>query len=113
MTRRTEFTRKTLRQGFERAHGCCEKCKATLKKGEGEGDHILPAELGGTNELANLQILCRVCHAEKTAQDVRRIRKGDRQRDKASGAVKPKGWQKPVKEQRTTKAGLPPRRLYQ
>jgi 5-methylcytosine-specific restriction protein A len=110
---RVEFPRKIKAEVIARAKGCCEKCAAVLKKGEAQIDHILPLELGGESKAANGQLLCKVCHAEKTAQDVRRIRKGDRQRDKASGAVKPKGWQKPVKEQRTTKAGLPPRRLYQ
>jgi 5-methylcytosine-specific restriction endonuclease McrA len=31
-----------------------------------EVDHILPRELGGTNELANLRTLCVGCHADVT-----------------------------------------------
>jgi len=111
--KRANFTRKTLRQGYLRALGCCEKCGAVLKSGEGEGDHIVPADNGGTNDLANLQILCRVCHAEKTANDIKGMRKAERARDKASGAIKPKSsLAKPDKPQRTGKPKLPPRQLY-
>jgi 5-methylcytosine-specific restriction protein A len=110
MAKRLNFTRKTLRHGYERAHGCCEKCKATLKKGEGEGDHILPAELGGTNDLSNLQILCRVCHKESR----RRSCRAERARDKATGAVRAKSALSRPKEQKPQgKASLPPRRLFQ
>ena len=83
---RQEFPRKVLAQGFLRAGGCCEKCHARLKTGESEGDHILPCALGGDNSLENLQILCKVCHKEKTKNDVRSVRKADRQRDKYTGA---------------------------
>ena len=86
---RREFTRKIKQSAIERAAGHCEKCKAVLKPHEAEVDHILPDVLGGEPILANAQVLCRVCHAEKSAIDVRRTRKADRQRDKASGAVRP------------------------
>lgn len=88
--RRREFTRKVRQAAIERAAGHCEKCRAVLKPGEAEVDHILPDILGGEPVLANAQVLCRVCHSEKTAGDIRRTRKADRQRDKASGAIKPK-----------------------
>jgi 5-methylcytosine-specific restriction endonuclease McrA len=87
--RANNFSRKTRREASDRADGCCEGCGARLKKGEGECDHILPAELGGEPVLSNAQWLCRMCHADKTADDIRRIRKADRMRDKASGAWKP------------------------
>ena len=110
---RANFTRKTLRQGYLRAHGCCEKCGAALKQGEGEGDHIVPADNGGGNDLANLQILCRVCHAEKTVKDVKGMRKAERARDKASGAMRSKTtFARAEKPQRTGKPKLPPRRMY-
>ncbi|WP_366142407.1 HNH endonuclease signature motif containing protein [uncultured Roseibium sp.] len=88
---RLEFTRKTRAKAFERASGRCEKCSAKLKTGEAEYDHILPAELEGDNDLQNCQVLCRICHREKTTRDVQGIRKADRQRDSFSGAKKPKG----------------------
>ena len=34
-----------------------------------EVDHILPLSEGGTNDLDNLQGLCKSCHSKKTARD--------------------------------------------
>lgn len=90
MSKRMEFTHKVKAQIIARANGKCEKCSATLKTGEGEVDHILPCALGGEATVANGRLLCRVCHVEKTADDIRRVRKSDRQRDKSTGAVRPK-----------------------
>ncbi|UVC14755.1 HNH endonuclease [Mesorhizobium onobrychidis] len=87
---RREFSRKVKQAALARAAGKCEKCTAALKPREGEVDHILPDILGGEPVLANAQVLCSVCHAEKTADDIRRTRKADRARDKASGAIRPK-----------------------
>jgi len=108
---RKEFTRKIRTAAIERAAGHCEKCKAALKKGEGEVDHILPDVLGGEPVLANAQVLCQQCHAEKTANDIRRTRKADRQRDKNNGAIKPssKLSTKDKQPKRLTKQ-LPPRK---
>lgn len=94
---RIEFSRKVRRRIIERAQGKCEKCGAVLKPGAGEIDHILAAELGGEATPANGRLLCKVCHLAKTADDVRRIRKADRQRDKHIGAMKPsaRGLKKP------------------
>lgn len=98
---------------MERANGHCEKCKAVLKVGEGEVDHILPDVLGGKPVLANAQVLCRVCHAQKTADDIRRTRRADRQRDKHSGAMRSRskltgpGFQYPRKKPLIDKSALP------
>lgn len=86
---RMEFSRKVRRAIIERAAGCCEQCKAKLKTGEGEVDHILPDALGGEPTVANGRLICRVCHLAKTASDIQRIRKADRQRDRANGAIRP------------------------
>lgn len=84
---RRDFPRKVKAQAILRANGCCEKCSAKLKVGEAEVDHVLPDALGGEPVLGNAEVLCRVCHAEKTAGDISRIRKADRQRDRHSGAL--------------------------
>jgi len=89
--KRLEFSRKILAASHARAAGRCEKCGAALKVGEGEGDHILPAALGGEPTLANLQILCTPCHREKSANDIKGIRKADRARDRQTGALRAKG----------------------
>lgn len=119
---RKEFTRKVKAQAALRANGKCEGCSAVLKAGEAEYDHVLPDQLGGEPTLANCQVLCRVCHrgpGGKTANDIRQIRKSDRQRDKATGAVRPAGKIKspgfPVAEKAESRSAktMPPRRaLY-
>jgi 5-methylcytosine-specific restriction protein A len=85
---RREFSRKIRASVALRAGGCCEACGAKLKVGEGEYDHILPDQLGGEPTAENCSLVCRVCHRAKTATDVGRIRKGDRQRDRHTGAMK-------------------------
>jgi 5-methylcytosine-specific restriction endonuclease McrA len=32
-------------------------------------DHIIPLTWGGTNSLANLQLLCKLCHNKKTRRE--------------------------------------------
>lgn len=115
---RREFPRKVKHAAITRAAGRCEKCQAALKPREGEVDHILEDALGGEPVLANAQVLCSVCHKEKTAERIVKIRKADRQRDKASGAVRPAGklrgpaFAKPDKHERVGKTPLPPRNLF-
>jgi 5-methylcytosine-specific restriction endonuclease McrA len=116
MTARLEFPRKVKTAIIARANGKCEACRAVLKPGEGEVDHILPCALGGKPEAANGRLICTVCHKAKTASDIGSIRKADRQRDKASGAIRPKAKIRsvgfPTKE-RTPKKSLSPRRIYE
>lgn len=84
---RRDFPRKIKAQAILRANGCCEKCSAKLKVGEAEVDHVLPDALGGEPVLSNAEVLCSHCHKAKTGDDVRRIRKADRQRDRHTGAL--------------------------
>ena len=84
---RLEFPGKVREKAALRAGGRCEKCGGVYTKPE--FDHILPDALGGKPELANCMVLCRQCHKEKTAQDVKRIRKADRQRRASLGANAP------------------------
>lgn len=114
MAKRLEFPRKIRAAVIARAAGKCEKCAAAVKPGAFQIDHILEAAYGGEAVLANAQLLCLPCHAEKTAHGVRAMRKAERARDKASGAIeRGKKWQKAPKEKPSGKAGLPPRRLFQ
>lgn len=117
---RLEFSRKTKAAIILRAAGKCEACSAVLKTGEGEVDHILPCQLGGEPTIANGRLICRPCHVEKTANDIRAIRKSDRQRDKATGAIKPAGdiksrgfAQSDKAAKRVQRPSLPPRQLFQ
>lgn len=111
---RREFARKIKAAAIKRAAGKCEKCQAALKPREAEVDHILPDVLGGEPVLANARVLCSQCHKEKTADDIRRTRKADRQADKASGAIKPKGGiaSRPKAPKLPGKPPLPPRRMF-
>ena len=84
---RKEFPRKVKAAAHLRAAGKCEGCGAKLKAREGEVDHKKEAGDDGNPTLENAQVLCRVCHAEKTAAYVKRRRKAERVRDKATGAL--------------------------
>jgi 5-methylcytosine-specific restriction enzyme A len=44
----------------------CKKCKNKLSAWF-EVDHVIRLENGGSNEITNLEALCRECHGEKTA----------------------------------------------
>lgn len=119
MTDRLEFSRKTKAIIIARAAGKCEKCFAVLKPGEGQVDHVLPCALGGEPTIANGRLICRPCHVEKTATDIRSIRKADRARDKSTRAIAPKqkirGPGFPVSEKsasRSPKQSLGYRALY-
>ena len=87
---RLEFSGKTRDQAAARAAGHCEACGLPFGGARPEYDHILPAAYGGLPTLANCRVLCRSCHAAKTATDVRGIRKADRQRKAGVGAARPK-----------------------
>lgn len=120
MSARQEFSRRTRAAVFLRAMGCCEACGARLKTGEGEIDHILPCALGGEATLENARLICRVCHRDKSASDIKVVRKADRQRDKYTGAsakpsrIRSRGFEKPPAQRRASSPlakQLPPRRM--
>lgn len=46
----------------------CNQCKKCIKK-HFEIDHIMPLAQGGSNDIENLQILCKGCHQEKTRNE--------------------------------------------
>lgn len=50
-----------VRDGYK-----CLECGATNKDEKLEVDHIIPVAHGGTDELENLQTLCRVCNLAKS-----------------------------------------------
>lgn len=45
----------------------CAKCGKKLRKGDADIDHILPQKYGGSNNLRNLQCLCKHCNRSKQA----------------------------------------------
>lgn len=88
MTRRPDhiLPRKAIRkrikaEAWEQADGRCQGCGIALHGGDYEFDHCTPVALGGENTVENIQVLCTVnlCHQKKSAEDVARIAKADRQ----------------------------------
>lgn len=53
----------------ERPRMCAECHRHGLVRIGEELDHIVPLWKGGSNDPANLQWLCKPCHAEKTARE--------------------------------------------
>ena len=51
--------------------GICPLCDKALESTIMDADHITPISLGGTNELSNLQLLHKECHANKTDREQR------------------------------------------
>lgn len=49
----------------------CQVCK---RFGKMEVDHIIPSHKGGSNELDNLQAICKDCHIDKTEKEMYALR---------------------------------------
>lgn len=59
-----------VRAGVLAASPLCVACEAAgVTRLATEVDHVVPLHRGGSNALANLQGLCRECHATKTATE--------------------------------------------
>jgi hypothetical protein len=110
LSARREFSRKLRREIVDRARNdagniVCEGCGLILGRKPYEIDHIIPEALIVNNAppltAEDGQLLGKACcHRggnNKTAGDVQRIRKSDRQRDKHTRAMKPspRGFRKP------------------
>jgi ATP adenylyltransferase len=54
---------------LKRAHFLCELCGISADQKALEVDHILPRNKGGSDEIANLQVLCYSCNAMKRDTD--------------------------------------------
>ncbi len=50
---------------FERDRYCCQSCSQTHLQTELTIDHIIPLAKGGSNDISNLQTLCRRCNSRK------------------------------------------------
>jgi len=56
---------------WEEQGGRCLSCNQEISIEQGEIDHIVPFSLGGGNEMANVQLLCRACNRKKGNRDVK------------------------------------------
>lgn len=52
-------------QVWDRDGGVCQHCGVTCNGGDWHADHIIPLSKLGTNDLANLQVLCSRCNQQK------------------------------------------------
>jgi 5-methylcytosine-specific restriction endonuclease McrA len=69
---------------LDRDMGMCRYCGAAAT----EVDHILPVSRGGGSHMANLQALCRRCHATKTARvDSKPTQRRQRPRERHPGEI--------------------------
>ena len=60
----------SVRYEVLRRAGCrCEACGVSSKDMQIDVDHIVPRARGGTNDLSNLQALCRECNSQKRDRD--------------------------------------------
>ena len=68
--KRQIFTKKErLELWKSKANNQCERCKLFVKRDEFEIDHIRPIATGGSNDISNLQIVCKGCHRIKTSDE--------------------------------------------
>ena len=61
------FTRRDVERIYRQQRGMCACCKGKLGT-KFERDHIIPLALGGTNDPANIQLLCKRCNQNKAAK---------------------------------------------
>jgi len=66
--KRIKFS-KQQRQEILNNQICCQHCGTELKYKEMQIDHITPLSAGGSNDLDNLQVLCRGCHFVKSKDE--------------------------------------------
>lgn len=60
---------------FQRDHYQCRICGKTEKQTALEVDHIVPIANAGSNDLSNLQTLCRRCNQQKKHHFDQRFRR--------------------------------------
>jgi 5-methylcytosine-specific restriction protein A len=66
---RVKFTKNQKEKIIKNFNYQCNICKCCLKKQPFEIDHIRALSNGGTNEMKNLQPLCKACHLVKTSDE--------------------------------------------
>jgi 5-methylcytosine-specific restriction enzyme A len=69
ITGRIKFTKEFKEMVLEKSEKKCAGCQCCLESKKYDIDHIKPLASGGTNEIDNLQALCKACHRDKTANE--------------------------------------------
>ncbi|MCL2163733.1 MAG: DEAD/DEAH box helicase family protein [Oscillospiraceae bacterium] len=66
-----ELTEEMKRQVFARDNYICLCCGKERRRGVRLNvDHIRPVSMGGTNDISNLQTLCRLCNTKKSVNEI-------------------------------------------
>jgi 5-methylcytosine-specific restriction enzyme A len=65
-SKRIALSPDVIQEVLQRQEGVCVMCKSVTKL---QIDHIRPLANGGTNDLSNLQGLCKTCHREKSQDE--------------------------------------------
>jgi 5-methylcytosine-specific restriction protein A len=66
---RIHFSKDFKQLVLDKTKNKCEKCECCLKGKKYDIDHVRPLSNGGTNELNNLQVLCKSCNQDKSANE--------------------------------------------
>lgn len=95
-TPRKAMTRARAAKIFLRENGCCYLCRRKLRVGvdKYEIEHPDPLALGGSDDDADLRVVCIECHKPKTKQDAADKAQRDRTVTSAwEGRAKKSKWQ--------------------
>ena len=69
-TPRVRFDKDFRKKLFKDSGKCCQICKDVMKMSDNyEIDHIKALANGGSNDVSNLQVLCKGCHHNKTKDE--------------------------------------------
>jgi 5-methylcytosine-specific restriction endonuclease McrA len=86
LTKRTTITPKRRAEVFRDAGGICHLCSRKIAPGEPwDVEHPKAIGLGGADDKTNWLPAHKDCHAGKSREDIRIMRKADRQMKKAIG----------------------------
>lgn len=89
--KRVAITPKRRAEVFRDAGGVCHLCKRKIAEGEPwDVEHPRALGLGGADDATNWKPAHRDCHAGKSKQDIRIMRKADRQMKSHTGVKRTK-----------------------
>ena len=88
--KRRRLTRSQRHVLLTRQHFECPECSIFLLAVATTDEHIVPLDLGGSNELSNRALYCTTCAIEKTKADIKRIAKARRLRRAADPETRKK-----------------------
>lgn len=62
------YSAEEIAELFLKQRGRCAVCRCAIVEGKYHKDHIIPIARGGTNNIENIQLLCKTCNLEKHAK---------------------------------------------